>query len=106
MARDGFVENVPQDLVADAFAMAEGAARPIEGRVDDGTPFAAVLRLDAVLPAPTEDEAALALKASLSAQIEQALSQDALTLFSNALMQEAGITLDDAAISAVHSQFR
>lgn len=105
LTRDGFVENVPPTLVADAFAMAEGTARPVAGIVE-GEPFAAVLRLDAVQPAPTDDAAALALKASLSAQIEQALSQDALTLFSNALMQEAGISLDDAAIAAVHAQFR
>ncbi|WP_101341784.1 peptidyl-prolyl cis-trans isomerase [Cereibacter azotoformans] len=101
MTRDGFVENVPDTLVTTAFGMEEGALRAI-----DGPGFAGVLRLDTVEPAAGDDEAARALKASLSAQIEQALSQDALALFSNSLMQEAGITLNDAAISAVQAQFQ
>lgn len=101
MTRDGFVEGVPETLVPAAFEMQQGAFRAIEG-----ADFAGVLRLDAVEPAAADDEAARALKASLSAQIEQALSQDALALFSNSLMQEAGITLNDAAISAVQAQFQ
>lgn len=101
MTRDGFVEGVPETLVPAAFEMQQGAFRAIEG-----ADFAGVLRLDAVEPAAADDEAAKALKASLSAQIEQALSQDALALFSNSLMQEAGITLNDAAISAVQAQFQ
>ncbi|SNT38349.1 peptidyl-prolyl cis-trans isomerase D [[Luteovulum] sphaeroides subsp. megalophilum] len=101
MTRDGFVEGVPDTLVPAAFEMQQGAFRAIEG-----ADFAGVLRLDAVEPAAADDEAAKALKASLSAQIEQALSQDALALFSNSLMQEAGITLNDAAISAVQAQFQ
>lgn len=101
MTRDGFVENVPPALVTDAFALEPGAARAVSG---EGS--ALVLRLDAVEPALSDDAAAQALKASLAAQIEQALSQDTLALYSNALMQGAGITLDDAAITAVHSQFR
>ncbi|ACM00167.1 peptidyl-prolyl cis-trans isomerase [Cereibacter sphaeroides] len=101
MTRDGFVEGVPETLVPAAFEMQQGAFRAIEG-----ADFAGVLRLDAVEPAAADDEAAKALKASLSAQIEQALSQDALALFSSSLMQEAGITLNDAAISAVQAQFQ
>ncbi|MWP39648.1 peptidylprolyl isomerase [Rhodobacter sphaeroides] len=101
MTRDGFVEGVPETLVPAAFEMQQGAFRAIEG-----ADFAGVLRLDAVEHAAADDEAAKALKASLSAQIEQALSQDALALFSNSLMQEAGITLNDAAISAVQAQFQ
>ncbi|MGP3722776.1 peptidyl-prolyl cis-trans isomerase [Cereibacter sphaeroides] len=101
MTRDGFVEGVPETLMPAAFEMQQGAFRAIEG-----ADFAGVLRLDAVEPAAADDEAAKALKASLSAQIEQALSQDALALFSNSLMQEAGITLNDAAISAVQAQFQ
>ncbi|RAZ82068.1 peptidylprolyl isomerase [Cereibacter johrii] len=101
MTRDGFVEGVPETLVSSAFEMQQGAFRAIEG-----PDFAGVLRLDAIEPAAADDEAAKALKASLSAQIEQALSQDALALFSSSLMQEAGITLNDAAISAVQAQFQ
>ncbi|MCE6968010.1 peptidylprolyl isomerase [Cereibacter sphaeroides] len=101
LTRDGFVENVPPTLVPTAFEIGAGEIRTVEG---EG--FAGVLRLDAIQPAPTDDEAATALKASLSAQIEQALAQGALALYSNALMQEAGITLDASAISAVHAQFQ
>ncbi|MGP3699135.1 peptidyl-prolyl cis-trans isomerase [Rhodobacter sp. NSM] len=101
MTRDGFVEGVPPTLVQTAFEMEPDALRSVAGDA-----FAGVLRLDSIEPAATDDDAAKALKASLSAQIEQALSQDALALYSNSLMQEAGITLNDAAISAVQAQFQ
>lgn len=101
IARDGFVENVPDTLVPTVFELEEGAARLVEG-----PGFTGVVQVTEVTPAPTEGEAATALKGSISAQVDQALAQDALQLFTNALTAEAGIRLDDAAIAAVHAQFR
>ena len=54
----------------------------------------------------TEGEDALALRESLQTQAAQAIAQDAFTLFTSALTAEAGITLDQAAINAVHAQFQ
>ena len=100
IARDGFVEATPDGFVATVFTMAEGEARVIEG-----PDFTGVVRLDHIAPAAAGGDAADALKAAIAAQAEQALAQDAFVLFSAALMAEAGISLDQAAINAVHAQF-
>ncbi|HEX9858220.1 MAG TPA: peptidyl-prolyl cis-trans isomerase [Paracoccaceae bacterium] len=101
ISREGFIENTPPDFLATVFAMAEG-----ELRVIDAPEFSGLVRLDRILPASGEGDEAAALKAALNAQVEQALAQDAFALFSNAISQDAGITLNEAAINAVHAQFR
>lgn len=101
ITRDGFIENTPADLLAAVFKMTPG-----ETRIIDTQGFVGIVQLDAVIPAPQEGPDAEALKAALSAQAGQAIAQDAFMLFSNALTAEAGISLNDAAISAVHAQFR
>ncbi len=100
IAREGFVEGAPPSLMEAVFAMAPG-----EMRVVEGPGFTALVRLDEISPAATTGEEADALKGAIAAQVEQALSQDALTLFTNALTDEAGIFLDQQAISAVQAQF-
>ncbi len=99
--RDGFVEDAPEGLMTAVFQMAPGEMRVIEG-----PGFTGLLRLDSIQPATIEGPEAEAIRASLSAQIEQALAQDAFLYFSTALTAEAGITLNDAAINAVHAQIQ
>ncbi|MDP2080415.1 MAG: SurA N-terminal domain-containing protein [Pseudotabrizicola sp.] len=100
IAREGFVEDAPSSLLTAVFAMAPGDLQVIEG-----PGFVGVVRLDEVRPAAQEGDDVAALKSSIAAQVEQALAQDALQLFSNALTDEAGIFLDQNAINAVHAQF-
>ena len=64
-----------------------------------------ILRLDTVIPAEAGEDAA-ALKGAIAAQIEQALAQDAFSLFAVAQGQKAGLSLDQAAIDAVHAGMR
>ncbi len=97
--RQGSVEGAPADVIAAVFDMAPGGLRVIE---TDG--YTALLRLDAVTPAPVEGEDATAMREAIRVQTEQGLAQDAFTLFTNALANEARITLDQAAISAVNTQ--
>jgi peptidyl-prolyl cis-trans isomerase D len=99
VTRDGFVEGTPETLLPAVFAMSEGELRVIEA---DG--FAGVVQLDSIQPASTEGPEARELRDGLTAQISQALAQDAFQLFSNALVAEAGVTINDAAINAVHAQ--
>ncbi|MDZ4095017.1 MAG: SurA N-terminal domain-containing protein [Paracoccaceae bacterium] len=101
IARDGFVEGTPSDFLQTVFAMTEGEIRLIEAK-----DFTGLVRLDSIKPAEATGDAAEALKAAIDAQAEQALAQDAFALFSAALTTEAGIHLDEAAINAVHAQFR
>ena len=100
ISRDGFVEGAPPALLTALFAMQPGDLRVIEA-----ADFVGVLRLDEVRPAAQEGEDVAALKEAISVQVEQALAQDALQLFSNALTEEAGIFLDQNVINAVHAQF-
>ncbi|MDP4032395.1 MAG: SurA N-terminal domain-containing protein [Pseudorhodobacter sp.] len=101
ISRDGFVENTPEGFLDTVFAMAETETRLIEG-----PDFVGLVQLDSIQPAAATGDAADALKAAIAAQVEPALAQDAFALFANALVQEAGISLDEAAINAAHAQFR
>lgn len=97
-ARSGYITGTPETLLADVFAMAEGEVRVIEA---EG--FVAVVKLDRILPAATEGEDAQAMRDALADQARRAIAQDAFAAFTNALSAEAGISLDQAAITAVHT---
>ncbi|MCA3543630.1 MAG: SurA N-terminal domain-containing protein [Rhodobacter sp.] len=99
MTRNGFVEGAPDTLLPAVFEMAQGGLRVIEG-----PGFVGLVRLDRIEPAPTDTPDALAMKAGLAAQLQQALAQDAFEMFATALIAEGGITINDAAIAAVHAQ--
>ncbi len=98
--RQGFVEGAPDTLMPAIFDMAAGDVRVIEG-----AGFTAVMVLDSIAPALTTGDDAVALREAIVTQATQAISGDAFTLFTNALTAEAGITLDQNAINAVHAQF-
>ena len=82
------------------FAMDAGAMQVIAS-----PELVGILRLDTVIPAEAGEDAA-ALKGAIAAQIEQALAQDAFSLFAVAQGQKAGLSLDQAAIDAVHAGMR
>ena len=100
LPRTGFFEDAPEGILTTAFGMTVG-----EIRVIDAPDFVGVVRLDTVVPAAADGEEATAMKAALAAQVEQAISQDAFAAFTSALTAKSGITLDQAAINAVHAQF-
>lgn len=93
--------NAPPSVIAAIFEMEEGDLRVIE----DGA-FVAVLQLDSITPGADEGPDAEAVRAAISIQAEQALAQDAFSLFVNGLSNSAGIRFDDAAVNAVHAQFQ
>ncbi|WP_137112012.1 peptidylprolyl isomerase [Rhodobacter sp. SY28-1] len=97
-ARNGFIDNVPDAFLADIFKMDEGGVQVFEA---EG--FVAVVKLDRILPAMTEGEDAAAMQEALAAQAQQAIAGDAFAAFTSALTAEAGITLDQTAINAVHA---
>jgi peptidyl-prolyl cis-trans isomerase D len=98
--RDGFVEGAPQDFMQRLFEMEDGAVTVVEG---DG--FTGVVQLTGIIPAEATGEEAEAFRESIAIQAEQGIAQDAFSLFTDALSNEAGITLDQTAISAVNAQF-
>ncbi len=99
IARDGSIEGAPPELLEAVFAMAPG-----EARVVTGPDFTAVVVLDAIHPADPASPEQAPVRAAIAAQAQQALAQDALALFTNALIAEAGVQLDEPAIAAVHSR--
>jgi peptidyl-prolyl cis-trans isomerase D len=101
IARTSTLDGRPADIARQIFTMQEGQARVIEA-----AGYVAVVVLDAVTPGDKTSDDAAALKAAISVQAEQGLGQDAFLLFTNALTSSAGISIDDAAIAAVHTQFQ
>ena len=103
ITRDGFVEGLPEGGVEAVFEMAEGETRALAG---DGTEGASahVVRLTSVTLPAAEDEAAAQMRTALDTQAKQGIAQDALELFTRFIEAEAGVTLNQSAINAVHAQ--
>ena len=64
-----------------------------------------VAQLKEILPPDETDQSTAMLRQLWSQQSVQSLSQDLFSLFSQALLDEAGLTLNQTAIDAVHTQF-
>ncbi|PTW50149.1 peptidyl-prolyl cis-trans isomerase [Rhodovulum kholense] len=65
-----------------------------------------LIRLDAILPPDATDPGAEALRQSIASQVSQGIAQDLYNSFAQAVINAAGLSLDQAAINAVHAQFR
>jgi peptidyl-prolyl cis-trans isomerase D len=100
LARNGTLAGAPEAAVAAAFQMQPGDLRVIEA-----PGFTGILQLDAITPGDSAADASVAMQGAIAAQAEQAMSEDAFQLFTNAMTTQAGIFLDQAAIAAVHAQF-
>ncbi len=99
IARDGQTESALQGLMTAVFEMAKGDVRVI-----DEAGFVGIVQLNTITLAATDDAAATALKAAIAAQVQQAIANDAFAAFTSAITTEAGIHLDQGAISAVKNQ--
>lgn len=99
--RSGFIEGAPDRMMDDIFRMVPGDVKVVEG-----PDFVGVVQLDAIIPLAPDSEDATAARAAISTQVEQALAQDAFDLFSSALLSEAGVQLNEAAINAVNAQIQ
>lgn len=99
IARDGQIAEAPASLLKTVFEM-----KPGELKVVAEPGFAAVLRLDQVMPADKASEDGKALQDAIAANAARALSADLFAVYTKALSAEAGIKLDQAAINAVNAQ--
>ena len=98
--RDAFFADLPPAALEAVFGTEPGGHAVV---AEDGVH---VLRTDAVEPVEPGDAEAEALTASVSAQLERSLADDLFAAYATALQAEAGITLNGAAIEAVHAQMR
>ena len=100
ITRRDYRADVPTEFIETVFSMTEGEVRVIEGagRIH-------ILRLDGIAP-PAENDPDLARIAdALRGQVEGDLGQDVFQLLANDIRDRAGVTLDQAAINAVHANF-
>mgnify|MGYP005854975409 CR=1 FL=1 len=100
ITRRDYRADAPADFIETVFSMTEGEVRVIEGAARIH-----ILRLDGIAP-PAEDDPDLARIAdALRGQVEGDLGQDVFQLLANDIRDRAGVTLDQAAINAVHANF-
>jgi peptidyl-prolyl cis-trans isomerase D len=98
-AREGFIADTPAQVVEEVFALAPGGAAVVDA---GGRVFVAALA--DIIPADMAGDDVARTRAALSDQVGQALSEDMLQLYTQAIQTEAGVTLDGAALNAVHAQ--
>lgn len=98
--RDAFIADLPPTALEAVFATAPGGHAVV---TEDGVH---ILRTDAVEAVEDGDAEAAALTASVAAQLERSLADDLFAAYATALQAEAGISLNGAAIEAVHAQMR
>lgn len=100
ITRDAFIGSTPPGFLESIFALEPG-----ESLSAAGDAHIVVATLNQVLPADAQDEETETFRTSINDEIRQSLGQDALAAFNNALQFEAGISINQSAINAVHAQF-
>ena len=100
IARTGFIAGTPERMVEEIFTMEPG-----EWRVISGNGITTVVRLDDVnIPDQTGAEAQQ-IKTTFSTRMGQTLALDLQEAFATAIEEQTGVTLDQAVINAVHTNF-
>ena len=100
ITRERTIGGTPPEFLEAVFQMTEG-----EVRVITGDAAAYLVRLDSIAPPDPENEDTASTRERLSELTAQTLGADILQAYSNAVQAKAGISLNQAAINAVHTQF-
>lgn len=100
VTRSDFIEGTTPAVLAAVFELAPGesAIQPVGTKV-------IIAQLSAILPPAQDDPDVEALKATIRGTVAQGISQDILAGFTRAMETQGGISLNQAAINAVHAQF-
>ena len=99
LTRTAFLDDVPADFMNEVFQMEPG-----ELRVIGGNGAALLVRLDEVLP-PADTDELRQLREALSAQMNQALSQNIFNAYVRDVQTRARPVVDQQALNAVQSSF-
>jgi len=100
ITRRDYQPDAPAAFIETVFAMKQGEVRVIEG---EGRIH--VLRLEAIQPPADEDADLDRLRTAVQDQVAGDLGQDLFQLLSEDIRARAGVTLDQAALNAVHANF-
>ncbi|MCV2868586.1 SurA N-terminal domain-containing protein [Defluviimonas sp. WL0002] len=98
-ARSGHLADTPGIVAERAFELEEGKASVV-----DAAARVFVVQVDAIHAADAAEAASYAN--ALEPRIEQSVAGDMLELFTTALENEKGVTVDQSAINAVHAQMQ
>ncbi|MBI1172169.1 peptidylprolyl isomerase [bacterium] len=97
--RNATLNTIPPEAIAKAFTMKTGEVAKI-----DEKGLVGLIRLDQITPADMTGDKAKAAQDQLATQAAQSIAQDAYDLFSTAMTAQGGLTIDQAAITAVQSR--
>lgn len=101
LSRNAFTTDLPAGLVTATFEMTEGETRVLPG---NGT--ALIARLDAVTAPDRDSEEAQLLTRVLGDQAAQDVAQDLFQALATDIQNRAGVSIDQAARNAVHTNFQ
>lgn len=101
LTRRGFVNGTPPTFLTEVFAMEPGDVRVLEN-----TGGAIIVRLDGITPADDTDSAFAAEVASIAESSSQGIAQDIYELYTRNIQVNTDVTLNQAAINSIHSNFR
>ncbi|MEP2784083.1 MAG: peptidyl-prolyl cis-trans isomerase [Pseudoruegeria sp.] len=100
LTRDSFLEVTAPDMMTDIFELEIGKTIALPGEGE-----AYVVTLTDILAPDLTDPDTAQLRDTLNAQNSQSVANDLLEAFIVAVQNEAGITLNQATVNAVHAQF-
>ena len=99
--RNGFVPDTPANFLQTVFSLEPGAVTSI---AHDDTVL--IVRLEAVHKPDQSNEEITSLANTLLRQAAEGMAQDVFQAYATELQTLEGVTLDQAAINAVHAQFQ
>ena len=99
--RNGNIADIPASVIARAFELNEGEFAMVEG-----TEQVYVVQTVAITEGNENSEQARSIKKSFVTQLDQALANDIFQVFVSQVQQSVGVTLNDQALSAVHTNFQ
>lgn len=102
MIRRDFITGAPRGMMDEVFEMDVGEARVVTGQ--DGS--VAVVRLDEITPADMDDPDMVSEREAIAERAQQGISQDIYSAYTNAVRARTEVSLDQAAINAVHGSFQ
>lgn len=100
LTRGGYINGLPQDVVAQAFTIRE----PGDAEVVDADDRVFLVTLDKIHPASTEGDEAAQIRDGIRARLGDSLSQDVFDYFARALQAKSGTTINQTAVDAVNAQ--
>ncbi len=102
LARDGFIEDVPQDLIERAFEIAEID----EPEIVDAERRVFLVTLRAINHADPDSAQYAAVANAVAGRTSQSLAQDVFDYYTRAIQAADGIRLNQSMITSVHSRMQ